>query len=377
MMRTTLIVTVAALMLASATAARAQTPPTKPAPPDVPLQGFADVGVRAGDTDGDEARYERYRDLRPGASTLFTWNKNTERYRFGATASNIGYRDQRYTGDFYNDKVTFSGIFDSIPLNYLYDAPLWAISDGRGRFTLDAATRQGVQGPSNVNNDGIYVGVPCAPGGPPATCNASTSAAAKANRSVWNNFISPDDMQVRRDILGGTIKYNRSESFTIDLDASTTSRTGEMPWTASYAFNNPNQYPVPIDQRNNQLKGHVPPRLLGQLLLQRHPDADMGQPNPRHGFQQRPGPTRRPVRPERLQQRQRTGVRAGGALAQQLVELGGRHRYVAPRPADDDQRQFELHVHAPERGAAAVDLQHLDQQRPRARGVPEPADAAA
>ena len=39
------------------------TPPTKPAPPDVPLEGFADVGVRFGSDDGDEARFERYRDL--------------------------------------------------------------------------------------------------------------------------------------------------------------------------------------------------------------------------------------------------------------------------------------------------------------------------
>jgi MtrB/PioB family decaheme-associated outer membrane protein len=253
-MRNTFVVTFAALLLASVTAARAQTPPTKPAPPDVPSQGLFDVGVRFGDTDGDEARLERYRDLRPGAATLLQWTKNTDRYRFAGAASNIGYRDQRYSADYYNDKMTVSGIFDSIPLNYLYDAPLWATSDGEGRFTLDAAARQGVQGPTNSTTDGISVGVPCAPGAPPATCNANTSAAAIANRSVWNNFIAPGDMQVRRDILGGAVKYNRSPSFTIDIDASTTSRTGEMPWTASYAFNNANEYPVPIDQRNNELK---------------------------------------------------------------------------------------------------------------------------
>jgi MtrB/PioB family decaheme-associated outer membrane protein len=243
-----------ALLLVSAHAAAAQTPPTKPAPPDVPSQGLLDAGVRFGDTDGDEARLERYRDLRPGATTLLTWTRNTERYRFGATASNIGYRDQRYTADYYDDKVTVAGIFDSIPLNYLYDAPLWATSDGAGRFTLDAATRQGVQGPTNTNNDGSYVGVPCAPGGPPATCNASTAASAIANRSVWNAFIAPDDMRVRRDILGAAVKYNRTPSFTIDIDASTTSRTGEMPWAASYAFNNVNELAVPIDQRNNELR---------------------------------------------------------------------------------------------------------------------------
>jgi MtrB/PioB family decaheme-associated outer membrane protein len=243
-----------ALGLASATLAHAQTPPTKPAPPDVPSQGLFDVGVRFGDTDGDEARFERYRDLRPGITSLLSIRKDTERYRFGAAASNVGYRDQRYTADYYNHNLTISGLYDSIPLNYLYDAPLWYSSDGNGRFTLDPAIRQGVQGPTNATNDGIYVGVPCAPGAPPAACSATTSGAAIANRSIYNSVIVGDDMQVRRDIVGGKVKYTATPAFSIDIDASTTGRSGTMPWAASYAFNNVNELAVPIDQRNNELK---------------------------------------------------------------------------------------------------------------------------
>ena len=90
-MRNILVVTFAALLLASANLAQAQTPPTKPAPPDVPSEGLFDVGVRFGaDVDGDEARFERYRDLRPGATTLLEWTKNTEKYRFNLRASNMG-----------------------------------------------------------------------------------------------------------------------------------------------------------------------------------------------------------------------------------------------------------------------------------------------
>lgn len=252
-MRTKLVVTLAVL-LAAASVARAQTPPTRPTPPDVPSEGFFDVGFRFGDVDGDEARFERYRDLRPGATTLFNWNRLTEQYRFSATAFNVGYRDQRYTADYTAGKVTVSGLFDSIPLNYQYDSPYWWQGDGRGTFTLDRATRLGVQGPTNATNDGQFVGVPCAPGALPATCNATTAGQAIANRSVWNNFIVADDMQVRRDILGGKVKYEATPSFFIDIDASTTGRTGEMPWNASYAFNNVVQLAVPIDQRNNELR---------------------------------------------------------------------------------------------------------------------------
>jgi MtrB/PioB family decaheme-associated outer membrane protein len=253
-MRKQLVVTCAALLLTSVAVARAQTPPVKPAPPDVPTQGLLDVGVRFGDVDGDEARFERYRDLRPGAATLLDWTKRTDQFRFNFGASNIGYRDQRYAADYDTGKLQVSGVYDSIPLNYLYDAPYWFTGDGNGRFTLDPAVRAAVQGPTNAAADGLVVGVPCAPGSGPTSCNASTAAAAQANRSVYNNLIARDDMQVRRDIVGGKVKYMATPGFAFDIDASTTGRSGNMPWTASYAFNNVNELAIPIDQRNNELK---------------------------------------------------------------------------------------------------------------------------
>lgn len=58
-MRNRLVTTLAALLLASAHLAQAQTPPTKPAPPTTPSVGFFDFGFRGGaDVDGDEARFE-------------------------------------------------------------------------------------------------------------------------------------------------------------------------------------------------------------------------------------------------------------------------------------------------------------------------------
>ena len=153
-----------------------------------------------------------------------------------------------------------SGVFDSIPINYFYDVNSFWGTDGRGRFTLPLDIRQGVQGPTNANNDGRAVGVPCAPGGPPATCNSSTVAQALANRSVYANtglFPQTQDIQVRRNIVAGTVRYISSPAFSIKLDASTTSRNGNMPWAASYGFNNVNEVAVPIDQRNNELKANT------------------------------------------------------------------------------------------------------------------------
>jgi MtrB/PioB family decaheme-associated outer membrane protein len=253
-MRDRSVTIVAALLLASAQAF-AQDPPTKPVPPaGVPTTGVFDVGFRGSSTDGDEARYERFRDLRDGAATLFTMSKSTDQYRLNADASNVGYRDQLYAAEYMTSKVTVSGLYNGIPLNFHYDAPLIWTGDGRGKFTLDPALRARVQGPTNAAADGTAVGVPCAPGLGPTTCNASTSAQAKANRSIYNSVLKPDDVSVLRSIAGVSLTYRASPALAVRTDFTTTGRDGEMPWAASFAFNNANTLPVPIDHRNNELR---------------------------------------------------------------------------------------------------------------------------
>lgn len=254
-MRNRTLAICAALLLASAHLAQAQTPPTKPLPPaGVPTMGLLDFGFRGGSIDGDEARFERYRDLRPGATTFLELNKNTDKYRFGATATNMGYRDQRYMADYTNGRFTVSGMYDSIPLNYLYDAPLVWTGDGRGKFTLDPAVRLAIQGPTNAPADGSAVGVPCAPGAGPTACNATTAALAIANRSIYNQLLKPDDMEVVRSITNVKFNYVAAPAFAINADFTSTGRNGSMPWAASYAFNNANELAAPIDHRNNELK---------------------------------------------------------------------------------------------------------------------------
>ncbi len=252
-MRTIQFVTAAALLVSSLEA-RAQTPPTKPEPPAVPSLGELDFGYRGGDISGDEARFERYRDLREGVTSFFQLKRHVEKYRFEAAASNVGYRDQRIGAEYTDGKLTVGGLFDSIPLNYLYDAPLIWTNEGGGRFSLPIALRRAVEGPTNAVGDGTAVGVPCAPGLGPTACNASTAALAIANRSIYNSIISPGDIAVKREIFGVKVGYVPTEALGLSADFSSTGRSGSMPWNASFAFNNTNQLPVPIDQRNNELK---------------------------------------------------------------------------------------------------------------------------
>lgn len=255
-MRATPFVLAAAFLAASASLAGAQTPPTKPEPPDVPSLGALDFGYRGGSVDGDEARFERFRDLRPGAASFFQLARHRDAYRFDASAFNAGYRDQRYAARYMTGTVTLTGSYQGIPLNYLYDAPLIWRDEGQGRFTLDPALRRMVEGPTIAVGDGTAVGVPCAPGLGPTTCSAATAAAAIANRSIFNQAIYRDDIQVLRKVIDVKAAYVPTPAFGVTVDFQSTGRKGSMPWSASYAFNNVNQLAAPIDHRNNELKAN-------------------------------------------------------------------------------------------------------------------------
>jgi hypothetical protein len=133
-MRNTSALTIA-LLLALAPAALAQDPPTLPLPSD-PVSigrseftgkwyGTVDFGGRITNIEGDEARAQRYRDLRSGiyANNAIV-GKRTQDWMVEAQAWNIGYRDQRYQLDVQHvGRLTASFLYDQIPL--------WISADSR------------------------------------------------------------------------------------------------------------------------------------------------------------------------------------------------------------------------------------------------------
>jgi hypothetical protein len=141
-MRNRLMTGSAALLLASATLAGAQ---DKPQPSTTNSSGGTiDIGGRVTSSDGDEARYERYRDLRDGANVNLLYGKVTEKWTFDIKAKNIGYRDQSYLVNFNSSRVKFDLKFDQTPLNYGYYTRT-PYNCTEGNCALDAATRAQVQ----------------------------------------------------------------------------------------------------------------------------------------------------------------------------------------------------------------------------------------
>jgi len=252
-MRNRVVVLTTALLLASS--AWAQTPQV-PAPAATPvptplLSGTVDVGGRVTGTDGDEARFERYRDTRDGLYSTFSLTRESDSYAFDADAFHVGYRDQRYRAAFMSRRVNVDFDWVSVPLNYSYLTRTPFRTSG-GTLTLDDALQRAVQGPTNAANDGTAVGVPCAPGAVPASCSTPALAAqAKANRSIYNSVADAFDLRHRRDTAAVALTYAATRALDVDAQFSSARREGQQPWGASFAFNTAVELPQPLDQRTN------------------------------------------------------------------------------------------------------------------------------
>ena len=191
--------------------------------------------------------------MRDGVATGLNVSRQTESSLFDASASHIGYRDQRYGARFINGRVRLNFDWQSIPLNFSYlTRTPYTISGNT--LLLDNSAQGSVQGPTNATNDGTAVGIPCAPGALPAACGNPTQAnQAKANRSIYDSLATPFDLRYGRD--NATIGALFSASKAIDIDArfSSSMREGQQPWGASFAFNNAVELPQALDQRTNDM----------------------------------------------------------------------------------------------------------------------------
>ena len=224
-----------ALLLASTGLAMAQDQPAAPAAAST-TTGTIDFGFRASSTNGDRARYERYRDLRDGAFSRISFGKDTDAYTLTAEVDNIGYRDQRYQVSYNNSgRVRFTAFWDSIPLNYGYNTSTPWVEQSPGVFTLDPAARLLVQ-----NNTPGVIGIPA-------------TAAQLLTPSIYRGLAKSFDIQARRDTAGFNLWYAATKDLNFNLEFNSTRKTGHEVKGASFAFSVADQLPVPLDNRTNDL----------------------------------------------------------------------------------------------------------------------------
>lgn len=228
-MRNRLTIGTAALLLASATYAGAQ---DKPQQDTAPSNGSLEVGGRFTSTTGDEARYERYRDLRDGASVNLLYSKKTPNWTFDLKATNIGYRDGNYVASFNSRRVKASLLFDQTPLNYGYYTRT-PFNCTAGDCALDATLRARVEARTAT-------GVPA---------NVGQLAGGSIYKTIANEF----DLQSRRDTIAGEARISATDNLDFTVGFNTYKRSGNMPWGAGFAFNNANEMPLVIDNRETDV----------------------------------------------------------------------------------------------------------------------------
>src|SRR5262245_53446673 len=134
-MRTMTCSMVAALLLSAASAAA-----QAPASPENPFINQVDFGVRATAyaPDSDQARFQRYRDIRDGVTLdKFRALKDTDAYVVNLQADHVGYRDQRFYGsaERYN-KLKASFEWNQVPLYYSNTVETLYDSSTFGRLTM-------------------------------------------------------------------------------------------------------------------------------------------------------------------------------------------------------------------------------------------------
>jgi MtrB/PioB family decaheme-associated outer membrane protein len=209
-----------------------------PASSFTPKLGWIDFGYRGDSVSGDEARYNRYRDLRDGAAlNAFQLKKETEANYFFARAENVGYRDQRYSANYQSIghlKASFDWI--QVPL-YLSKGTVSLYSDqGNGRLDIADTTQATIQA-------------------------AAVLGTAARDKAIENALAvgRETDIRSRRDLAAFNLVYSMNRDIDLKLQVKNTRRTGSQ--VMSFGFGTspgllPSvELPAPTDDRTTDVRG--------------------------------------------------------------------------------------------------------------------------
>jgi MtrB/PioB family decaheme-associated outer membrane protein len=254
-MRTRTITLIGALLLVSAGLAQAQNQQqpangeaqttATPASSFTPTLGQFDFGYREDATRGDYARYSRFRDLRDGAFLdRFRFDKETQTSLFRAEANNVGYRDQRYFGEFRSiGKLNVSFEWDQIPLYYTGFTSSIYSNAGGGRLVIDDEIQRAIQNAPVV---------PAVPG--------ITVAQVFRDREIENGLSQAQeyDLKSRRDMARFNMVYTLNRDTDVKFSLKNANRNGAQPYAFAFGTS-PGANPVvefaaPLDDRTTDVK---------------------------------------------------------------------------------------------------------------------------
>jgi MtrB/PioB family decaheme-associated outer membrane protein len=220
---------IAALGVLTTTAALAQPPDTAPATDDsaslfAPRWNEVEIGGRYTSVKGDEARFQRFQDMRSGLLVdNLRVEHGTDVWSLNFGADNIGYRDQRYLAEFNRPGlVTLTGMWDQTPQFYSVDTRTPYSPIGESPMGLDDATQRRIQ-------------------------------LGQTNTRAYIPLAQQFDMRERRDVGAFSARVTPTTGIDITGSFTTTKHSGELPWGATFGFSNDVEVALPYDSRTNDL----------------------------------------------------------------------------------------------------------------------------
>lgn len=225
----------AALALVFAASAAAQDAPTRPVPTDpvdvkrgaLTGQPYAsiDFGGRFNSVDGDEARYQRYRDLRPGIfASNALWGRRGAEWTFEAQAWNVGYRDQKYQVDYsYVGRLKASFLYDQIPLFISRDTRTLYSEASPGVLRIEDSIQQSIQ---------------------------SGATTLRSFQDVATRF----DTRVTRHVTQMDLVFTANRETDVFFKVRSAEKSGSIPYGATFGFSNAVEVAAPIDSRTSDFQ---------------------------------------------------------------------------------------------------------------------------
>jgi MtrB/PioB family decaheme-associated outer membrane protein len=209
-----------------------------------PAFGRVDFGFRADDLSGDQARYNKYRDLRQGGYLdRFSFQKETASTFFRAEANNVGYRDQRFFAQ-YLDIGRLNATFEWNQVPLFLSAGSMNLNEGSrslyrdaggGVLTIDQGIRQQIQAAGNA-----------------AAVRDPLIASAM-------NQAQPFDLRSRRDLGAFNLTYAVNRDVDLKLNVRNTLRSGHQVLSfglgTSPGLNPSVEIPAPMDDRTTDVRG--------------------------------------------------------------------------------------------------------------------------
>lgn len=212
----------------TSSAAQQDVPKTvAPANADTGFVNQIDIGARGTSfgAGSDQARYQRYQDLRNGGFLdRLRINKTTDRYLFALEADHVGYRDQRFLASYHGfGKVKASFEWNQIPLFYSQTTQSLYTETSPGVLTLPTSVQLGIQN------------------------KTLTLASAVTGASVF-------DTRSQRDVANGLVTYSATRNVDLSFTFKNTTKTGNQPFAGSFGISGAiaTEFAVPLDHRTTE-----------------------------------------------------------------------------------------------------------------------------